>query len=248
MDPTAFDALVRSFPARGTRRRLIGLVAALPLGSVLLVAEHEDTAAERPVDRLRRRKAQRRRKQRNNRQRGHAGNAAPHTGATLGRERCDACPVGVCCDQGTGPAKGCCSGALDRCCGRGFGPASGCCPAEGQCCLPGEGPADGSGCCPAPSKCANTARNRTVDGCCLPEATICDDGECCLVSDEAQCCPGGGCCPVKESMCCPGGGCWSQEATCCGRAVLQFGETCCNGDLLPQYRCGRNVLRKGVLR
>src|SRR5262245_66347762 len=67
MDPTAFDTLVRSFAAAGTRRRLLRrLVATLPLGSALLTSGGEEaTAGEHPRDRLRRRTKHRNQKQRN---------------------------------------------------------------------------------------------------------------------------------------------------------------------------------------
>ena len=70
MDPSAFDTLVRAFASGGTRRRLLRLVAALPIASALL-ASGDAASAERPLDRLRRRTEQRNRKQRNTHKRQH---------------------------------------------------------------------------------------------------------------------------------------------------------------------------------
>ena len=65
MDASAFDTLARAFTTTGTRRRLLTLLAALPLGGALTIRGAEEAAAERPVDRLQRRTKQRNRKQRN---------------------------------------------------------------------------------------------------------------------------------------------------------------------------------------
>ena len=66
MDPSAFDTLVRSFATSGTRRWLVRLMAALPLGGALSTLGQDEAAAERPHERLARRTQQRNRKQRNN--------------------------------------------------------------------------------------------------------------------------------------------------------------------------------------
>jgi hypothetical protein len=66
-DPSAFDTLARSFATRGSRRRLVTLLAALPLvGALTTLSEDEAAAQQRPIDRLRQRTPQRNRQQRNN--------------------------------------------------------------------------------------------------------------------------------------------------------------------------------------
>ena len=70
MDPSAFDALTRSFQTAGSRRWLLRrLVASLPLLGALAVVGEEEVGAERPHERLARRTQQRNRKQRNRKQR-----------------------------------------------------------------------------------------------------------------------------------------------------------------------------------
>ena len=64
MDPAAFDLLARSFTTRGTRRRLVTLLTAFPLGSVLTTGAGDKSAAEHPTDRRRDRTRQWRRKRR----------------------------------------------------------------------------------------------------------------------------------------------------------------------------------------
>src|SRR5215213_3752665 len=106
MDPTAFDALARSFTAAGTRRRLLRrLVASLPLLGVLAVVGEEEVGAEHPLDRIQRRTQQRNRKQRNRKQRNNnnkgnnnnnnAGGGGGGGGGDLGAGApCDVCPSG----------------------------------------------------------------------------------------------------------------------------------------------------------
>ena len=68
MDGSHFDTLARTIAHSGTRRRLVSLLLALPLGGVLVIAaEAGQVVAERPLDRVQRRTKQRNRKQRNQR-------------------------------------------------------------------------------------------------------------------------------------------------------------------------------------
>jgi hypothetical protein len=66
MDERTFDRLVSSFASFRTRRRLLAVLAALPVGGLLNTNDWDDAAAERPNQRLGRRTQQRNRKQRNN--------------------------------------------------------------------------------------------------------------------------------------------------------------------------------------
>ena len=68
MDGSQFDTLARAFATTGTRRWLVRLVAALPLGGALTTLGQDEAAAERPHERLARRTQQRNRKQRTQRQ------------------------------------------------------------------------------------------------------------------------------------------------------------------------------------
>ena len=104
MDPTAFDALARSFHAAGSRRWLLRrLVASLSLLGVLAVVGEEEVGAERPLHRIQRRTQQRNRKQRNRKQRNNNNNngnnnnnnAGGGGGGDLGAGApCDVCPSG----------------------------------------------------------------------------------------------------------------------------------------------------------
>jgi hypothetical protein len=64
MDGSRFDTLARVLAPAGTRRRLVTLLAVLPLGGVLAVGG-EESAAERPLDRVQGRTQQRNTKRRN---------------------------------------------------------------------------------------------------------------------------------------------------------------------------------------
>jgi hypothetical protein len=69
MDGSRFDTLARAIAQSGSRRRLVSLLLALPLGGVLAIADEQgQVVAERPLDRLQWRTKQRNRKQRNNNQ------------------------------------------------------------------------------------------------------------------------------------------------------------------------------------
>jgi hypothetical protein len=66
MDGSHFDTLARAIAQGGTRRRLVSLLLALPLGGVLTPLGEEEAAAQQsPIDRVRQRTPQRNRKQRN---------------------------------------------------------------------------------------------------------------------------------------------------------------------------------------
>ena len=90
-DPSAFDTLARAFATSGTRRRLVTLLAALPLGGALTTGE--EAAAQRPHKRLGRRTKQRNRQQRNRRRRNNNQNNNPGGGGGVGGANCTVCPT-----------------------------------------------------------------------------------------------------------------------------------------------------------
>ena len=74
MDGSRFDILARAIAQSGTRRRLVSLLLALPLGGVLASAAEDAAAAERPHERLLGRTPQRNRKQRNTKKNNNKNN------------------------------------------------------------------------------------------------------------------------------------------------------------------------------
>ena len=255
MDPTRFDALARAFAAEGTRRRLLTLLAALPLGGVLAL-DADDTEAERPHDRVHRRTKQRKRKRRNQRRRKHHNNKKhKHKGGKGGvgsPQDCSGiddllCPDGHCCHNGPGSCcgSGCCPDGTYQCCGPGTGPASGCCPdTQIFCCAPGTGGPAGccqETCCPpgqGPGPDAGYA-----EGCCTA-SSICAPrtrlyGGCCPLLDgnhglcegaKGECCDHG---PNTIQRCCNDGSCCEDLCcgdTCCDPDQVCLGSTCCTPD------------------
>jgi hypothetical protein len=139
MDPSAFDILARGIAHTGTRRSLVALLAALPLGGLLSSLALDEAAAEHPLDRVQRRTPQRNRKQRNTNQNNNNQNNNNNNknnqngGGGLGgtQDVCGGCPQGqVCCvNSGHGV---CCPS--NQCCGvKGFA-TCGCPCCAGQCC------------------------------------------------------------------------------------------------------------------
>lgn len=93
MGLNAFDTLVHSLTTVGTRRRLLGVLAALPLGGIMAASTE---AGEHPRDRLRRRTRQRNHKQRNRRRgnQGKGGGGGKQSSANPGVLKCDVCTSG----------------------------------------------------------------------------------------------------------------------------------------------------------
>jgi hypothetical protein len=240
MDPTRFDALARSFASGSTRRRLVALVAALPLGR-LLAFDEEEAAAERPHDRLKRRNKQHHRKRRNTRKRKHNNNHTKHNnnGGKGGGKPGNCTPNGKACNQNNDccggncfnqvcadpvtacdgaacppNATGCCSGA---CCGS---PANQC-NALGECCAPN---CDGRQC--GPDGCGNTGTCGTC-----PSGVVCDEssGTCaCTTQCQGKQCGDDGC----------GGSCGTCPAgQHCNSIGLCEGRRTCNATLCPNGCC-----------
>jgi hypothetical protein len=103
MDPSAFDILARGIAHTGTRRSLVALLAALPLGGLLSSLAQDEAAAEHPIDRVQQRTPQRNRQQRNKNNRnnnnknnqnkkGSGGGPGGGLGASP-TQGCDVCPT-----------------------------------------------------------------------------------------------------------------------------------------------------------
>jgi hypothetical protein len=159
MDPTAFDALVRTFTTRGTRRRLVALLTALPLGGLLTDLAQDDAGAERPIDRVQGRTPQRNRKQRNKNQNNQNNNNQNNNNKGGGGGGGHTPPPNT--GLGAGPP---CTCGSDRVC---------CADGVDYCCAPGQRCCDGAYCCgPEPGTfCCGSL-------CCGPPATQCVNGNC----------------------------------------------------------------------
>jgi hypothetical protein len=214
MDPFHFDALARSFATAGTRRRLLAVLAALPLGGTLLALEDDEVAAEHPRDRMKRRNQQRKRKQRNNKNNNkknkNKNNNKKNGG--LGGSQCGA--TGSDCSQDSD----CCSnncfnlGCADKVnsCGSGDN-AKACHPAANGCA--------GGTCCYGAAACGDT--------CCDGTANQCNrQGACCAPNCSGrQCgpdgCGGGGICGA-----CPSGATCNEATGQCGCVRQCAGKNC----------------------
>lgn len=105
MDPSVFDTPMQPRVKGKTRRRILTLLAALPLVDALATARNE-ASAEKPHERLRRRTKQRNRKQRNRKQRQHTSSGGGHLGDS---GTCTSqCAGKVCGPDGCGGSCGTC--------------------------------------------------------------------------------------------------------------------------------------------
>jgi hypothetical protein len=255
MDASRFDALVRAFASGGTRRRLVAVLAALPLGGSLLPIS-EEAAAEHPRDWMKRRNKQHNRKRRNQRGRnknqkkhqnmgrgkggGKPGNCAPSGQACQQNSNCcggncfdQICANtvtqcgGVACPAG---ATGCCD---DGCCST---PANQC-NQEGLCCAPncpgrecgpdGCGKAGTCGTCRSGQTC-DTQTGQCLGAACSPASCpngCCDEDGDCQPGDSRQACGDGG---VSCTQCGPNQFCSTETGTCRDNPPCSP-ETCPNG-------------------
>jgi hypothetical protein len=242
MDGSHFDTLARSFAQTGTRRRLLTLLAALPLGGVLTTRGQDKAAAQqRPIDRLQQRTPQRNRQQRNtnqnnqntnnkNKNKKNNRNTNDGGGARLGAgDDCLTpadCASGVCC-QGTccqPPATQCNLGGLccaPNCAGRQCGPDG--CGGGGTC-----------GSCSQCQTCSDTghcqpAANGTP---CNDGSPVCLNGQCCTDGHEAL---HGGCFKIVTGSPCTG----------CPNPCACFGSIDGSGNFLcstgGSTQCGRTA-------
>ena len=242
MDGSRFDTLARAIAQSGTRRRVVSLLLALPLGGVLAVVGTEESVAERPLDWLQRRTPQRNRKQRNdkndnqdNRRGQDSDNRNPNQKKCSRSADCQkgrACCGGVCCQAGAtcDTANRCC---VRTCAGRQCGPdgCGGTCGSCGTCQT-----------CTAQGTC-QPVTNGTVCGTSTHGGTTlrCCNGAC----PDPDCAPGGehdGCpgpCGVNGQNCCSGGSgfCLGSPASRCFCTFFDFPGSRCGSDT----ECSRNT-------
>ena len=224
MDPRRFDSLVRTFAAAGTRRRVIAVLAALPIVGGLADLAPDEVEAEKPRDRIKRRKDAHRRKRRNRKRQNNKNNNRKKNngGGGKGVGKPDACALnGQACQQNSDCCKGNCFNQV-------------CANPPNQCA--GKNCPDGTtGCC-------------DVDGCCASPTNQCNPGGLCCAPNcgGKQCgpdgCGGNGTC----GSCAPGQTCNLATAQCegpvCSAASCPNG--CCdeNGECQPgtaHQQCGR---------
>jgi hypothetical protein len=222
MDGSHFDTMTRVIVQSGTRRWLIRLVASLPVVGVLTATGAEESAAERPVDRVQGRTPQRNRKQRNknkndNDHNNKKNNNTKHKSSSNPNQNPNTCRSSADCG---GPP--CCSGT---------------------CCQPPATQCNETGLCCAPN-CAG--RSCGLDGCgqggtCGSCSTgqVCDNGTCVCTNPS---CPTGAC--DCNGSCCP-----DPRQVCGLLAALDGGTGCCfpsgttgvcNGGNFDQVCCARN--------
>jgi hypothetical protein len=207
MDGSRFDTLARAVAQSGTRRRLVGLLLALPLGGVLAIADEAgEVVAERPLDRVQRRTPQRTRKKRNtkNNRRGQdSDNRDPNNRP---------CSSSADCQKG----RTCCRGT---CCQ----PPANQCNLEGMCCAPNcAGRTCGTDGCGKGGTCGNcgVCQTCTAQGTCQPVTNGTECGTSSHGGSTLRCCNGA--CPDPD--CTPGG----EHDGCPGPCGVN-GQNCCSG-------------------
>jgi hypothetical protein len=193
MDGSSFDRLARAVGAAASRRRLLGALTGQGLGSVVAILARDDAAAEKPSDRLRRRKQQHRRKRRNSKRRnnGKHGNNRNGNGGGLGSGACVA--TGDDCSQ---DSDCCTSNCFNFACAEKVKQ----CSAGGTTvpCRPAAKGCAGSQCCHGALSCN--------DGCCSTDANQCNaEGNCCVPNCSGKSCGPDGCGVGGTCGSCPAG-------------------------------------------
>ena len=210
MDESRFDTLARAVAQSGTRRRLVRLLLALPLGGLLAVADEAgEVVAERPLDRVQRRTPQRNRKKRNtknnhrdNRRGQDNDNRDPNNKPCNSAADCR----GQACCRGT-----CCKPPADQC------------NLEGMCCAPNcAGRTCGPDGCGQGGTCGSCGicQTCTAQGTCQPVTNGIVCGTSTHGGTELRCCNGA--CPDPD--CTPGG----PHDGCPGPCGVD-GQNCCSG-------------------
>ena len=194
MDGSRFDTLARAIAQSGTRRRLVSLLLALPLGGVLATRGEDEAAAERPIERVRRRTPQRNRKQRNRKQRNSKNNNQNNNNNNTLQNTdkpCNAkkCPQG-CCAGGN-----CVAGNSSAQCGTG-GAACQACSGSTPLCVSGTCVCSGNSC--------GTCQTCTAQGTCQPVTNGTPCGTSSHGGTTLRCCngtcPDPDCLPVGRNM------------------------------------------------
>jgi hypothetical protein len=229
MDGSDFDTLARSFAHSGTRRRLVNLLLALPLGGVLTtLGGDEAVAQQRPIDRIQRRTPQRNRNQRNNNNKNNnnknnnkkGGGGGQNSGNRL--QNPTTCRSAADCE-----GQACCSGT---CCQP---PANQCNHISGLCCAPN---CSGRQC--GPDGCGNTGQCGTCTQC-----QTCNEvtGQCSPVANGTPCndgnplCVNGRCCTAGHEV--VHGGCFQINSIDCQGCNAGCGGCAGSIDGSPNFLC-----------
>jgi hypothetical protein len=219
MDPSAFDTLARSIVAAGTRRRLLALLAGVPLAGAFSTRSDETTAAPR----------RKRRSIRNRRQSGD--DKDNRKGKRKGQDQAESKTDPSCGD--TPCFSGVCCGKDNTCC---FPPANQC-NLAGLCCAPncagrqcgpdGCGNDGTCGRCPAGQVCTESGQcvcpltlTPCPSGCCDSQG-VCQPG-----NTNGVCGRGGGSCQNCSGTQCCNGSCCADARQVCGE-LLDVGSGCC---------------------
>jgi hypothetical protein len=263
MDPTRFDALARVLSAPDSRRRVLGLLAAVPVLGGLVLLDPDDAEAKRKRRRHTRERdhdpdldAEKKKKKKKKKKKctpdavtqtcaGRCGAVSNNCQQAVdcGPCTCDpACPACQICDEETGQ------------CVADPGQAGDACGSAGQVCF-------GNSCCTPISTCPAGACGVISDGCgstidcgaCAPQT--CKTGTCgengtCSYANEPNGQPGtncattfccnGACCGLPYPICSASGGCCRPERgieTCfggkCGNVINNCGQTVNCGACAP---------------
>jgi hypothetical protein len=224
VDHQRFDDLARSLVAGGTRRRVLGALAAAAIG--LAAGRPEADAARRCP----------KKKERCN------GDCVPVCKGDMIRNRrtsrCE-CPDGMkaCGTTCVGDDR-CCPG--EKACGGGCIHEAVCCPHTHKACPDGTClPMDAGKCCPAveqacaaaPGGCCNTLAGEecTADGCCntlVGETTVCNNRCVDVASDPDHCGACGNRCQAGCQVC--DNGTCRTTGTCCQPGQIDCGGRCLN--------------------
>ena len=257
MDAARFDRLARSLATRGTRRRVLSVLSALPLGGVLTALLAAEAGAERPVDNVRHRAKQRQKKRKNQGDKPNNGGTDKRHGKGKGKGKDSGCqpePAATTCKNTCGAIENNC-GTLVNCGRCPCQPESKATTCAGKCgtvknnC--GTRVDCGScGCEPRCSPCktcneetgnceADPAREDEACGTCRH----CADGRCVKDRDRTACGAGGMqlCCNGACRDCCDRTDCLAPECqTCSARGVCKLvadGTDCGGGNVCCGGRC-----------